>query len=335
VALARAELDRLTPRGTYRSAVADADPDLRLSDGTRIGDHIGTLLDGAVSTLDAFDAGEGRDGDDDRDSELLTDGGEEIEDVEERLPSIDGGLPLHDLNDFARDLLWLLAAVEPASGQEVRTALEAHPSVRTNHGRLYSNLDRLVDRGLVERGRRDRRTNSYQLTQRGRHALARRREWEATLAGRDDYSDVDTDGHELVTDGGRPRSGPGHPAADDTPAGMDRATGVDDPTPRHEYRDEPPHPRNGPAPRRSFDDAVGRRRARAFAGFDRHHLLVVDDDPVAAFDDRGTAAFVRDTLRDRGLDATTETVPAFERAGSAVIALQQAGVVGERDGGPP
>lgn len=38
----------------------------------------------------------------------------------------------------------------------------------------------------------------------------------------------------------------GHPLADDTPAGMGRATGVDDPTPRHEYHDDVEHARPDP-----------------------------------------------------------------------------------------
>jgi len=41
-----------------------------------------------------------------------------------------------------------------------------------HHGRLYPNLDTLVEKGLVEKGEKDRRTNVYTLTRRGR------REWE-------------------------------------------------------------------------------------------------------------------------------------------------------------
>ena len=41
-----------------------------------------------------------------------------------------------------------------------------------NHGRLYPNLDKLVDRGLLEKGKRDDRTNWYALTQAGAQAIS-------------------------------------------------------------------------------------------------------------------------------------------------------------------
>jgi hypothetical protein len=40
------------------------------------------------------------------------------------------------------------------------------------------NFDALVDKGLVEKGRTDDRTNSYSLTGRGLRELEARREWE-------------------------------------------------------------------------------------------------------------------------------------------------------------
>lgn len=53
------------------------------------------------------------------------------------------------------------------------------------------------------------------------------------------------------------KSSPGSP---DAPAGLDRATGIDDPTPRAEYRDEPPEhdPREQePAnPQSGYDDTI-------------------------------------------------------------------------------
>ncbi|MEM4781775.1 MAG: helix-turn-helix transcriptional regulator, partial [Halalkalicoccus sp.] len=47
-----------------------------------------------------------------------------------------------------------------------------------HHGRLYPNLDTLVDKGLVEKGQRDRRTNYYAPTRRGEREIEARREWE-------------------------------------------------------------------------------------------------------------------------------------------------------------
>lgn len=80
---------------------------------------------------------------------------------------------------FRRDLLFAIAAVGPASGKAVQAEIEAYYETDINHGRLYPNLDALVDDGLVEKGEIDDRTNSYELTQSGRQALKERREWEA------------------------------------------------------------------------------------------------------------------------------------------------------------
>lgn len=53
------------------------------------------------------------------------------------------------------------------------SAVRSSPSTEINRGRLYPNLDM-----LVEKGQQDRRTNYYALTRRGRRELEARREWE-------------------------------------------------------------------------------------------------------------------------------------------------------------
>lgn len=86
----------------------------------------------------------------------------------------------HDLTGFQRDVLKAIIRLETdgaVSGQDIRRALEADDRT-INHGRLYPNLDTLVDKGLVEKGQRDRRTNFYSLTRRGRREIEARREWE-------------------------------------------------------------------------------------------------------------------------------------------------------------
>lgn len=81
--------------------------------------------------------------------------------------------PLVGLTGFQRDLLAAVCAVEEEpSGQAVLDELEKQYE-RVNHGRLYPNLDELVERGLVERGVIDRRTNRYETTPEGRRALRR------------------------------------------------------------------------------------------------------------------------------------------------------------------
>ncbi|MFC6723415.1 PadR family transcriptional regulator [Halobium palmae] len=82
------------------------------------------------------------------------------------------------LTGFQRDLLFIVAGKTNASGQEIKDELEKEYSGEINHGRLYPNLDTLVNRELVEKGTIDRRTNSYDLTGEGYEALENHREWE-------------------------------------------------------------------------------------------------------------------------------------------------------------
>ncbi|SDQ98696.1 Transcriptional regulator PadR-like family protein [Halopelagius longus] len=81
-----------------------------------------------------------------------------------------------DLTGFQRDLLTVIAGLDEPSGQEVKEEIEKqHDDV--NHGRLYPNLDALVEEGYVEKGQIDRRTNYYELSDRGEQALLNRRQW--------------------------------------------------------------------------------------------------------------------------------------------------------------
>ena len=49
-------------------------------------------------------------------------------------------------------------------GLAIKRRLKDFYGTEINHGRLYPNLDQLVERGLVEKHERDRRTNEYALT---------------------------------------------------------------------------------------------------------------------------------------------------------------------------
>lgn len=86
---------------------------------------------------------------------------------------------MYDLTGFQRDLLYVIAGKEEPHGLAVNEELEEYYEKEINHGRLYPNLDSIVDKGLVEKGERDRRTNFYTLTRRGRREIEARREWEA------------------------------------------------------------------------------------------------------------------------------------------------------------
>jgi DNA-binding PadR family transcriptional regulator len=85
---------------------------------------------------------------------------------------------MHDLTGFQRDLLFTIAGQDEPHGLAIKEELEEYYEKEIHHGRLYPNLDTLVDKGLVEKGELDRRTNFYALTSRGRRELDARREWE-------------------------------------------------------------------------------------------------------------------------------------------------------------
>lgn len=85
---------------------------------------------------------------------------------------------MRDLTGFQRDLLVVIAGLDSVKGLEIKDELDEYYGKEINHGRLYPNLDDLVDNGLVEKGQIDERTNSYSLTDEGRQQLADRYEWE-------------------------------------------------------------------------------------------------------------------------------------------------------------
>jgi DNA-binding PadR family transcriptional regulator len=86
---------------------------------------------------------------------------------------------MHDLTGFQRDLLYVIAGRERPHGLAIKEELEDYYEKEIHHGRLYPNLDTLVDKGLVEKGDKDRRTNFYTLTRRGRREIEDRRRWES------------------------------------------------------------------------------------------------------------------------------------------------------------
>lgn len=84
---------------------------------------------------------------------------------------------MFELTAFQRDLMYVAAGLDQPSGQQIKSELEEVLDEIT-HGRLYPNLDSLTEKGYLEQGEIDRRTNYYELTDSGRNALYDRREWE-------------------------------------------------------------------------------------------------------------------------------------------------------------
>ena len=85
---------------------------------------------------------------------------------------------MYDLTGFQRDLLYVIAGLEDPHGLAIKDELEDYYEKEIHHGRLYPNLDTLVDKGLVEKGTLDRRTNMYSVTRRGQREITARTEWE-------------------------------------------------------------------------------------------------------------------------------------------------------------
>jgi DNA-binding PadR family transcriptional regulator len=95
---------------------------------------------------------------------------------------------MHDLTGFQRDLLYVIAGLDEPHGLAIKEELETYYEKEIHHGRLYPNLDTLVEKGMVDKGQQDRRTNYYTLTRRGRREIEDRRQWE------DEYVHTDDEG---------------------------------------------------------------------------------------------------------------------------------------------
>lgn len=91
----------------------------------------------------------------------------------------------NDLTAFQRNLLVILAE-EPRYGLAVKRELEEYYNHEINHGRLYPNLDDLVERGLVEKSELDKRTNQYELTEDGYSLIVGQFSWELSKIDMDD-----------------------------------------------------------------------------------------------------------------------------------------------------
>jgi DNA-binding PadR family transcriptional regulator len=92
---------------------------------------------------------------------------------------------IFELTGFQRDILYVVAGLGELSGQAIKDELQKEVG-DIGHGRLYPNLDTLVERGFVDKGSIDRRTNAYRITEGGLAELQRRRTWEDRYVSFDD-----------------------------------------------------------------------------------------------------------------------------------------------------
>jgi DNA-binding PadR family transcriptional regulator len=81
-----------------------------------------------------------------------------------------------DLTAFQQNILVILSE-EAMYGLAIKRELEDFYGTEVNHGRLYPNLDDLVELDLVEKSELDKRTNQYELTEKGREAVLDSLEW--------------------------------------------------------------------------------------------------------------------------------------------------------------
>jgi PadR family transcriptional regulator, regulatory protein PadR len=72
----------------------------------------------------------------------------------------------------------VIVGLDDPHGLGIKEEIEQYYNGEIHHGRLYPNLDTLVEKGLVAKDSRDNRTNEYTLTERGERELSARREWE-------------------------------------------------------------------------------------------------------------------------------------------------------------
>jgi DNA-binding PadR family transcriptional regulator len=81
-----------------------------------------------------------------------------------------------DLTAFQKNILVVLSQ-EPMYGLAIKRELEEYYDDEVNHGRLYPNLDDLVNKGYVSKSELDKRTNQYALTDDGHDAVVDNLRW--------------------------------------------------------------------------------------------------------------------------------------------------------------
>jgi len=83
-----------------------------------------------------------------------------------------GGIRWDTLSGFQRDFLRSLARLHSTNtekkGLAILNELSDRYGSKVNHGRIYPNLDTLVESGLIEKSTLDKRTDQYELTDAGR-----------------------------------------------------------------------------------------------------------------------------------------------------------------------
>jgi hypothetical protein len=73
---------------------------------------------------------------------------------------------MDNLTGFQRDILYVTAGLDEPHGLAIKEELEDYYESEIQHGRLYPNLDTLVEEGLIEKGEIDNATTGSSSTSR-------------------------------------------------------------------------------------------------------------------------------------------------------------------------
>lgn len=85
---------------------------------------------------------------------------------------------MHHLTGFQRDILYTVAGLGDPNGNDIKRSLDDYYEIEVFHGRLYPNLDQLVELGLLEKGKKNERDNEYTISDAGLAVVNARRKWE-------------------------------------------------------------------------------------------------------------------------------------------------------------
>lgn len=86
---------------------------------------------------------------------------------------------MEELTEFQKNIVNVLVGGDKY-GLAIKRELEEYYDDEVSHGRLYPNLDRLVNSDYVEKKPRDERTNEYRLTEEAREEIREEMEWRLT-----------------------------------------------------------------------------------------------------------------------------------------------------------
>lgn len=90
-----------------------------------------------------------------------------------------------ELTAFQQNILIVLSK-ESQYGFAIKRELEAYYDNEVNHGRLYPNLDSLVEQSLIAKSEFDKQANRYELTDEGYDLLVGELDWRLSRIVTDD-----------------------------------------------------------------------------------------------------------------------------------------------------